>query len=225
MQNRQIWKRVGGWFGKTSTAEVSPNSELSRDGNVISFGTETKVVKQDTKARLEKIEDNFNRMVDVLSSINDTVVVQKEYSEILQKSLSQLPEVLKMYPETVAHHNEIVNTLTTHLTDQAEGHEKLLTTIETLPSHAMQQMDKLVDINHRLERASEQHQMVLENAQAQSLSMANIGELLQSSDDRMNEMLSAQQKRFTFLFGLSIFSIITLAGALITLGILYFKGN
>ena len=67
--------------------------------------------------------------------------------------------------------------------------------------------------------------MVLENAQAQSLSMANIGELLQSSDDRMNEMLSAQQKRFTFLFGLSIFSIITLAGALITLGILYFKGN
>gem|GEM_PF-6113181 len=224
MQKKQIWKRMGGWFGKSSTAKMSPCSDALPHDSVVSVGSETKVVKQDTKARLEKIEDNFNRMVDVLSNINDTVAAQKENGELLQQSLSQLPDILKIYPETAAQQTEVVTTISKHLTDQAVGHEKLLTTIETLPGHAIEQMDKLVDINDRLERASEQNQMVLENAQAQSLSMANIGELLQSSDDRMSEMLAAQQKRFTFLFGLSIFSIITLAGAVVTLGVLYLNG-
>ena len=226
MGKESIWKRFGGWIsGSHQHAEGTDVMRLDAQGQLVGDDTgslaETEApltARQATQQQLEAVEEGFNKLVDVLENVNESVTAQRQQGLALQESLSDLPDIMRHFPHAVKAQGEIVEKLTEELRDQNLQYEQLREAIKVLPAQTGHQVEKLTEINEKLAATGQTESRMLENLQAQSHSVANIGAHLQKHNEQVQEALSRQQRQFTRLFVAAI--VISLAALAIVAAIL-----
>ncbi len=208
MSKESIWKRFGGWISRShQPAEGTDVMRLDAEGRLVGDDTaglaETEApltARQATQQQLEAIEEGFNKLVDVLGNVNESVAGQRQQSLTLQESLRDLPDIMRHFPHAVKAQGEIVEKLTEELRDQNVQYEQLREAIKVLPTWTEHQVEKLTEINEQLAATGQTESQMLENLQAQSHSVANMGTHLQKHNEQVQEALTRQQRQFTRLF-------------------------
>ena len=96
MSKMSIWKRFGGWLGRShKTAGAVDVVHVDAEGLLVNPENDEAMLTKPataTEQKLEVIEEGFNRMVDILGSIDETLSRQREQQEELQQRLGQLCE-------------------------------------------------------------------------------------------------------------------------------------
>ena len=209
-----IWNRVGAWLKRCEKHDSSAQA-VQLDGQRSLVQPENSkptaepagalVTHSDkTEQKLQTIEDGFNRLVDGLGDINKTMIQQQDQHLVIQKSLQELPRMVESLPRALEAQGGIVEQLTDQLRDQSARNQEVIAAIGTLPEQARFQGDKLGQISHHLQTTRETETEMLIHMKAQSLSMESVGQLLEKSESRLQEVLTQQQRRFTWLFTLAI---------------------
>lgn len=245
MEKRSIWQRFGDWLrgSKHPTYTPDPNAVKplnNSDGQMMINPSEPEpapVEEQSTalfrgtskKDQIVAIEDGFNRLVDVLESINDNVSQQRVENERMHQRLENVLDTMETMPNTLSKQAGMVNDVCETLRRQASHNEKINEVVQSIPSLTQQQMAKLGEIVAQLE-TSEQSQTqlvetfrrcdhtmqgVLTNSSAQATAMHHMSEMLQQSDERMNEMLDRQRHGFWWLTGLVVLVIMATVAAVV----------
>lgn len=244
MDNIPVWKRVGGWLRRSNKPHgVELVGNLDADGLLIIPKNEHQTDQEEdnsttlsthptkTNKQTKTMEEGFNRLVDVLQSLNDNVIQHRQQSADHDSRLENSLNSLASLPESAQAHQQLLKEMTELLKSQSFSQQQVSEIIKTLPETSRQQVDKLGDITRNLESSLESQiqqakslsrfdnstQSILESSKAQALSMANIGQMIQQSQENLQNMVSKQNRRFTWLIALAL----TLATAsLITLAVI-----
>jgi len=228
MSKATIWNRVGGWLQRsknknlaTQVVRLAGKGPLVVPKNPAPAGALT--TRHDkTEQKIQAIEDGFNRLVDVLGDINETIVQQRDQHLVIQKSLEELPRMVASLPRALEAQGGMVEQLTDQLRDQSASNQEVINAIGALPEQARFQGDKLGQISDHLQSTGETETEMLTHIKAQSLSIESVGQLLAKNEGRLQEVLSQQQRRFTWLFTLTISLSIIAVTILAIVGLLQF---
>ncbi len=214
---------MGGWLRLSAAdadAQVDENGLLINDGEHAGNPQEALVTKKPNKEQqLAAMEESFRRLVDVLESLNDNVAEQNHKSEKINQNLNLLPQVLENIPQASAAQREALDKLAGELRNQSSRSQQLVEIVKDLPDLTQQQIDRLGDITQQLESSSQSSEKMsdsfsrvdesisemLQHSQGQSISLANLGQQIQQSDQQLIEALTRQNRRMMWIFaGLAI---------------------
>jgi len=243
MAKISIWKRVGGWLRRT-TGPANPQNVVRLDAEGLLVDEETEPIEahvtqkepENTSifARSHKkehqitaMEEGFNRLVEVLESINENVISQRQLSVELHNRLESLPTLTSVLPEVVETQKTLVTEMTTELRNQAQRHQQVAELLGRLPNLSEVQVGKLEYIIRQLEssaqtetRMSESYQRmdhtlreVAASNKDQLSCLSNVAELLGKNEQVIRQQLTRQNRRFMWLILVVVLGGLALAGA------------
>lgn len=219
MEKVSLWKRVGGWLhGSHESVDSAKVVRLDAEGLLVEPLAEAEKDNNSALAarsgrkdqQLTAMEDGFGRLVEVLESINDNVVRQREQGGRLGDRLDVLARIV---PETLQSQQALMHELDEHIRGQSLGNQQLSEGVMALGELGRSQATRLGEISHQLAASGETDIKLVEsfnrmdgsikgmsdNAGAQSVSLTNIARLLEQNDARLERILSRQTRRFTWL--------------------------
>jgi len=235
MQHTSIWKRVGGWLRRSHKPQGgSQVVNLDAEGLLInsqdhdesdSDTSSALFTRQSKKDQLAAVEDGFNRLVDVLESINDNVSQQRKENSQLNDKLAGAVDSLQVLPDSFDNQKEVFKNITQEIKNQTFSQQQLAELLSSLPDNTQTQTEKLEEITRNLQNSHETQLQQVEvfnrfdgsvknisqSSQAQASSVANIGQMLQQSQQQLQDTFQHQNRRFTWFFG----ALVALAGLLI----------
>ncbi len=233
MSKVSLWKRVGGWLNRDSkstegidvvsvdaeTLPVGPNdpTDIPEDTNALSHRD------QMMDEKLAAIETGFNRLVDVMAQVNETMTLQRQQNEQIQRNMDEFPELMRKFPIAVDAQSELVDKLADEMKEQFSNNQEIIESMKEIPESSQKQLDSLDTISSQLKQAGDTDSQMLDNIKAQSISMANIGELLEKNDEKFQSLMTKQQSHLTKLFYSSIVIAVIAIG--VAAGVLYITSS
>jgi chromosome segregation ATPase len=221
MENVSLWKRVGGWLQRSSRPQVAgelvnldaegllmdPQGHPGNDGTAV-------IVRGSKQQQMVAMEEGFNRLVKVMESIDENVTIQRGQGAELNSHIKALAEAMGDLPDGVQKQSQAINAMASEIKGQSLRYQQFSETIKVLPQQGKEQVDKLNAIADTLGSSLENQavqiesfnkfdntvQGILEGAQAQSASLANIGRMLEQNQQCVREMLDRQSRRFVWLW-------------------------
>lgn len=223
MSKPSIWKRFGDWLSRRPGPEVDvAQANLDDDGllvepsldetetNANSVAPGNALTRNSKKNQLAAMEENFNRLVDVLESINDSVKQQREVSEELRETFGSLSGAMKNMPETLETQKNLTREVSEHMRNQVVHYQRVTEVLSNLPDINQDQLDKLDDITQQLQNSAQADTRIADSlkqvdnnidqmtqtSQQQLVSMQQMNEMLAQSQKKTQEMLAKQNRRF-----------------------------
>lgn len=184
---------------------------------------------------LEKLQEGFNKLVEQLQGINEHLNRQVNQQEELMNRMEQLPELLQSFPGVVENQKQIVEQMLDQLKSSAVKNEQFIDAVEKIPSETGKQTDALVNINHQLSAAADTDVQMTESFNkfnetldklnmstgSQTDSIIQMSKTFSASDRYLKYIISIQNKRFMWIFGIamaiSVISVLLLIGIIIYL--------
>ncbi|MBN2209963.1 MAG: hypothetical protein JW709_01090 [Sedimentisphaerales bacterium] len=225
MAKTSIWKRMGGWL-RGSTEPVQSGQTLDADGLLVTpsenhLETPTPQTAEATSLfhrrsktdQIAAMEEGFNRLVEVLESINEHVVQQREISSSVRTHLEKLPNLLDGFAQTINGQRQLLNTMTEELQQGNRLGRQQTELLKQLPDAAREQLGRLDQMQEHLEKSSRAAREVAENvgrqrqtaeamatqSQAQTQALHDLKELIHHDDERLEILLSRHTRRLTWL--------------------------
>ncbi|MBI9018403.1 MAG: hypothetical protein JEZ07_14215 [Phycisphaerae bacterium] len=231
MAKVSIWQRFGGWLKHSGNPEV--------DGEVVNLDPEALLIgpgndddmddvwENSRQNQLAVVEDHFSRLVEAIERMDDNFAKHRKQSAEVHERIGRVADVLETMPEEAEKNRKILSEISDELKNQTVCHKQLSEIIETLPESSAQQAQQLSQIATKLEsslssqakqlelydRFDQSVQAMLDHSKAQSVSVANIGQMLEDSENRLQRLMVSQNKRFNWMLG----GIFTVAAALVGL--------
>ena len=223
MEKVSLWKRMGGWFGRSQTSRdglevVHHDAEGLVVDPVEEKGTNDAPATLSThgnkkEVQLAALEGSFNRLVDVLESLNDNVTRQHDQNKDLIDHLTQTGDFMRALPENVEAQGRSVQNLAQEIKEHTLRNQQVVEIVKALPDLNRQQVDRLGDIAHQMEDSVESGarmaesfnrfdgtvQGMLSNSKAQTVSLANMGEMFEKNEQQLHTLIRQQNRRFTWL--------------------------
>ncbi|MHC4574294.1 MAG: hypothetical protein ACYS76_09220 [Planctomycetota bacterium] len=215
--------------------EVEPVPRAEDNKAVTSDGVMVKAVQPGKKQEsLEKVQENFNKLVDQLQGIKEHLNRQVVQHEDLMNRLEQLPKFLESFPAAVENQKQVTEQLFEQLKTTTARNEQFMDAVEKIPTETARQTDALVDIDHQLAAAADTDVQMTENFNkfnevldklnqstvGQTDSILQMSKTFATSDRYLKYLMSRQNKRFMWIFVISI-SVCTLAILALTGVIIY----
>lgn len=184
---------------------------------------------------IEKLQIGFNRLIDRLANINDNLNLQVSQHKELIERLDKMPELVKSFPTIVENQEKIRTQLAEQLSAMAASNEQFIQSIGKIPEETSRQTDILDEIKERLESAAEidsrmsasfrQFNELLGSLDRNTVSHADsimqMSKTFATSDRYLKYIISRQNKRFMWLFvislSVSVLAIAALLGIIIYL--------
>ncbi|MBN1765189.1 MAG: hypothetical protein JW860_08030 [Sedimentisphaerales bacterium] len=234
METVSIWKRVGGWLRRSQTSTSGTEvMHLDAEGMLVTPPDENEdensnaaLVSRTPKKEqpLAVMQEGFNRLVGVMESINESVVEQRRHSANIAESLVQVRDLIQVLPASSESQQQALGEMTEELKNQTLHSRQLVEIVKNLPELNQEQAERLGEIAAKLEASVETEarlsesfrqfdtsvQGMLNHSQAQATSLANIGQMLEKNEQRLQELVQKQQRRFTWLL-LTVLAVIFLA--------------
>ena len=245
MTKISLWQRVGGWLrrsqgpiGVTKVVHVDAEGMLVETEQNSQINENTELITEHPRAaELTSLEKGFNRLVQVLESINHNVEIQRNQGAELKEQMDTMGKWLKSLPEAGLS-QAALKELTEEFQKNTLRNQQLMETVGVLPQLTREQVEKLAEITRQLETATQNDERLTDSFQsfdstvksvllsskqqstsldAMTDSLGNMTETLQKNEQRLQEILNQQNRRLILMFG--IFAIISLAlvGAIVTL--------
>jgi len=242
MENKvSIWKRFGDWLRRSQepakTGEVvhldaegglvETNNQIDESAPALAHSEEHQKPRQ-----LSVMEEAYNRLVDVLESINDNLHQQRLQGSDLKSSLDSLHELLKSMPESLDRHNKLAQDIAQQIRQQNLQNQRVNEIMQDLPELARKQVDKLADIDMLLENSTQSQSRIADSflhfdqsltelsktSNSQNQSISHINQLMQQSQEHLRQLVSRQNRRFNWM--LAIFLIISIAFTVVVIMLL-----
>ncbi len=188
-----------------------------------------KQVSQPSSQRsLEVIQQGLAELLTQLTGINENLSKHVDQNEQLMSRIEHLPDIIETLPDAVRNQSLTVKALLNELKDSQQKELEFIRVIESIPREAVRQTDVLENINHQLSASAETDIQFVEtfnkfktsmehldnSTKAQTEMLAQMNKTFAVSDRYMKYLVSRQNRRFTWLFVVSlsvtVFSIIAL---------------
>jgi hypothetical protein len=238
MEKIPIWKRVGGWLRRSQVKMEGDEVErLDPESLVLNQDEEKEGGSSLLHARINKkdrplaaMEEGFNRLVEVLESLNHNVVQQREQGAEISSRLMEVVDLTKVVPDAIQTQTQLAKSMNDSISEQTIHSQQLVELIKNLPDLSRDQLEKLGDISDQLESSTQSElkmaqsfnrvdlsvQDMAEHSKAQSISLKNIGEVIVQGDEKLTTLLAKQNKRFAWMFGvILILSLAAIAGVIL----------
>jgi len=240
MEKQSIWKRMGDWLRRSNTSRdslevvhhdaeglVVPPPESANDDSSAALSPR----HPKKELQLAALEESFNRLVDVLESLNQNVSQQTLHNKDLVEHLAQTGQTMQALPEHVETQGRSIQKLAQEIKDHTVRNQQVVEIVKTLPDLNRQQVDRLGDINRQMETSVENEsrmvesfthfdsavQGMLSNTKAQTLSLANMGEMLEKNEQQVQNLIKHQSRRFTWLLVIIVVVFLAALGTLTAL--------
>jgi len=246
MEKMSIWKRFGGWLRRSQTSKSCGEVvHLDAEGLLVDPAEDDQIsenssmlpVRNNKKEQpLAMMEEGFNRLVDVLESINNNVVQQRKHNAEMVDKLSELSDSMRTLPQSVESQGRAAKMMTDEIKRQSLYSQQLAETIKLLPEMNQDQLEKLGDVARHLEKSTEAElqmaesfnqfgqatQGLLNNSKTQTLSLTNIGRMLEQNEQQLREFSKRQSRRFAWLLAIVLAVSLAAAGAIAAM-LIYYK--
>jgi methyl-accepting chemotaxis protein len=211
-----------------------PEEQVSREETgsvVVASSTDSEKAEP-----IEKLQRGFNRLIDRLANINDNLNLQVSQHKELIGRLDKMPELVKSFPTIVENQEKIRTQLAEQISAMAASNEQFIESVEKIPEETARQTGMLEEIRERLESAAEidsrmsesfrQFNDILGNLDRNTIShtdsIMQMSKTFATSDRYLKYIISRQNKRFMWLFVISlsicVLVILALAGVIIYIG-------
>lgn len=183
---------------------------------------------------LEKLQEGFEKLIDRLQGINEHLDRQAAQHEELMSRIQQLPQLLESFPAVVENQKKITEQLLEQLKSTTAKNEQFVDAVEQIPTQTAKQTDALVNIDHQLAAAADiDVQMsqsfnnfnktldkLNESTISQTEGIEQMSKTFAASDRYLKYIISKQNKRFMWIFIISMS--VCLATILILTGIIIY---
>jgi len=246
MALKNIWSKTAEWMRAHNPGRYGGEQAGVGDDGLISDEAKeaaeaknavvVKTVPQNDKAQsLEKLQGSFDTLVDKLQGINEHLGRQVSQHEELMSRIEKLPEILESFPAVVANQGKLTEQLFEQLKTSVLKEQQFVETIEKIPAETAKQTDALTDIDHQLAAAADIDVQMSERFKkfnetlgkldestvSQRESVMQMSKTFMTSDRYMKYLMTKQNKRFMWVFTISVgvcFTVILiLAGIIIYL--------
>ena len=173
------------------------------------------------------LNNAFNRLVDELKGINEKLGKQLNQHETLMGKMDELPEILQSLPGAVEEQKKVVDSLIGQLKSRAFKDQQFFETVSRIPEQTLKNTNVLSEMNEKLSVSADANVQVSENFQrfnntldsldkdtaSQTDSIIQMGKTFSASDRYLKYIITQQNKRYLWVFVISItISTISLAG-------------
>jgi len=176
------------------------------------------VPPKDKRESLEKLQAGFDKLIEQLQGINEHLNRQVVQHEDLMSRIEQLPKLLESFPEVLENQKQITEQLIEQLKAAAVKNQQFIDAVEKIPTETAKQTDALVDIDHQLAAAADTDVQLNEsfnkfNQTLDKLNQSTLGQTdcisqmsrtFATSDRYLKYIISRQNKRFIWMFLISI---------------------
>lgn len=224
----RFWSRVGHWFkapardvvggtavepallsSSESMAEfheplnTPPLTESSRLGSRLRFSSR--------ESAIERLEEGYQKVVNLVESIQRHLAVQEERSAIVAQSLARLADSLERTPEWSAEQRRLLEGIARNADGQTGALQRIEGSLVQLPALADAQRESITTVSRQLDAARQTHERVStavdgfraaatavgESCQASASEMRQMQEGARQGEARMAAMFQEQSRRFT----------------------------
>lgn len=230
MSRVSIWKRVGGWLhGSQEPLRHGTVEHVDADGMLVDPDLDDQATALASRPgrkdrQMQAMEEGFSRLVDVLESINDNVVLQRQQSAEMKDHLQVLSESMRALPAT--DQQAPIKELTEELRSQATRQQEVADVVSRLPDLTQIQLERLAEINRQLETSADADMRIAESfnkldaavqdvsgySSEQADALRDLGSTTQQSNSRLMDMLHRQSRRMFWVV------VVTLVLCLLALG-------
>lgn len=190
----------------------------------------------DKSESIEKLQEGFSSLIGQLHGINEHLNKQVTQHQDLMSQMNQLPKFIESFPAVVENQKELTQQLIDQLKAAAAKNEQFADAVEKIPTETAKQTDALVDIDHQLAAAADVDVQMAENFNkfndtlakldqstgSQTDSILQMSRTFAASDRYLKYIISRQNKRFMWIFVISI-SVCMLAILILTGIVIYLR--
>ncbi len=226
LKARKISGPTGGRPELNDEGLISQEAESAESGVEKTQQTDTEssqvmvktVPPKDKRESLEKLQAGFDKLIEQLQGINEHLNRQVAQHEDLMSRIEQLPKLLERFPEVVENQKQLTEQLIEQLKAATVKNQQFIDAVEKMPTETAKQTDALVNIDHQLAAAADTDVQMTEsfnkfNQTLDKINQSTLGQtdsILQmsrtfaTSDRYLKYIISRQNRRFIWMFLISI---------------------
>lgn len=178
-------------------------------------------------------QESFNKLIEKLQGINGHLGTQVAQHEDLMNRMEQLPKLIENFPNALENQKQLVEQLLEQLKSNAAKDMQFIDAVEKIPNETLKQTVALVNINNQLSAAADVDAQLSENfhkftdtlgkldqsTMGQTDSILQMSKTFAASDRYLKYIISRQNKRFMWMFivtiGVCFISILVLTSIII----------
>jgi len=208
----KFWKRVGGWFKSTKTdnydeSYISHSTMGTYDAEPVDASdtmipSTTETASPSMKSRLsrssagmERLEQEYNRVVGLVESIQEHLGQSAERTQAMTNSIDRLAAKLEHLPETSRSQLEVLESLREEVAAEAQRAINVEQAVSQLPRLADAQREAMVSISHRMEESKVTDEKLSETLSGVRQSLEQVGQATQTSASTISMMRNEELER------------------------------
>jgi hypothetical protein len=186
--------------------------------------------KEEKPQSLERIQENFNRFVDQLQGINSNLSKQVAQQEQLGAKLDKLPNLIGAVPEMLENQHRSLDEVLRQLRSSQVRSEEFIDIVHQIPREAVKQTETMQKMNQHLTQTAETDIVMREAftsfsetvtkltaaTEANREAILNMSKAFAASDRYMKFLVQVQNRRFVWLFlislGICLVCVLTVVG-------------
>jgi len=255
MTLRQFWAGTGKWLrARKPFTATGPQPQINEDGLITPDDEPAEPVSEappsneaegdkvmvkavpaiDRQESLEKLQKNFDKLVEQLQGINEHLSRQAHQHENLMSRIEQLPQVLESFPDAVENQKRVIEQLLEQLKGAAAKNEQFMDSVGRIPTETAKQTDALVKIDQQLAAAAnidvqmsqsfnnfnETLDRLNQTSMGQTDGILQMSKTFAASDRYLKYIISKHSKRFMWIF-IAAISVCTVCILILTGIIIY----
>lgn len=208
----KFWKRVGGWFktirpepyddSMVSESNVSTFTEIEMDADDAVIHSSSDLSAPSIKSRLskssaglERIEQEYNRVVGLVESMQEHLGQNAERTEMMAKSIERLADNLEALPETSRRQLEVLESIREEAAADTQRAVNIEQSLSQLPQLADAQREVMVTISRRMEESKDTDEKLSETLSGVRQSVELMSRATETSANAITMMRSEESER------------------------------
>lgn len=232
--NPGFFARLGSWFKRPDNDGSVLHQVIDNPGTAMETRSSFLRPWARRDAAINQLQDGFNTLTDLMSTVRDNLEQQNRRQEELLKYLAHLPDALQSLPESARINGEALGAIHQQLAQQNSQQSRLAVVLEKLNARGVENREALDEVSERIETMRQTDEAISENLQSFGTAMQHITRSGQTSaqvleqmrdnldarDGQLERVLQRQGSRFTTMLAIAIFLSIAALTAVTVIGYL-----
>ena len=216
-------------YDGTSESMNTNSNETPSEYKVVPLNSSKPLKRKDNS---EVINEAFNELIDQLRDINKNLTGQSQKHHQILEKMENLPEILNSFPESTRTQQQFIENIAEEMKRRELKEQQMLETLERIPSESAKQTETLSQMNRKLSTSADADIQINENfnrfnetlarldanAVCQTNSIMQMNRTFTASDTYMKHVITKQNRRFMWMYIISVIVCLTAIGGL-TIGI------
>jgi len=232
MALKKLWARTSSWFAdRRGNGDLGSGSMVDDNVRVEDYKGSSRIAVAENNTKSEKTavktvplrpeidsalkqQESFNKLVDKLHGINESLHHQLVLNEELINKMDRLPGLLENIPTMMESQQKFAEQLLEQLTANSIKNQQFQEAIEKIPAQTAKQTDALAEMNQQLcasaecdarlannfHRFNETLTELNQSSQCHKDSILQMSKTFATSDRYLKYLMTRQNKRFMWVF-------------------------